>query len=476
MELLKPDSIDKDKLVHSVRELWNNERVRRATKGDSGPNNVTDPEMLLPRDWDDRPEGTMHWNVEQKLRDAIEILAEKDLKKFQDSKGYSKLRPEFKKFVGDSAKIAQVNIDRLAKIRTTYDQVAAIYPSQLILEKMERYEYGIWKLGCHGAAERARSGSPEKADRFRDVQINNELLMKVKEEPEENEYYEEDGDPGVVGLADDSEEEELEDLLLKDESIPAPFQIPTAEEDSQEEFDSEIDLEEEGPPLKKAKIDPASLLASAARLASLPQSSRHDNPFSNPSPGSRHTVSTHQSPNVTRQNSELPESPPSQSNSARKRYEDVEAMLEDLPSDALSDYVPTPDPTPTIRDPGPSTIPLHLRYASPISEYEMPVSNQERRVEEEEVEASGSIVIEESPISSLRSNRSSSALAISSLGSEGKKMVKFDLPDEGMHSGSDTEADLTLVPVVSQRSEASKTDSILLDVSRNSVSSSNCKV
>lgn len=159
-EYVHPSSRTDEKLVHSVKELWDDERRRREACGEPGPENVTGD--LSQREWDTRAPGAPIWKTEELLREKLAKLTAEDGKKYHAQPGFASREPEFATFVTEEAKARSVRLEHLEHIRTTFEQVNATYPDRLELDQRETYALSAWAIKGIGFEAAV---SPEKSAR-----------------------------------------------------------------------------------------------------------------------------------------------------------------------------------------------------------------------------------------------------------------------------------------------------------------------
>jgi hypothetical protein len=181
VELLDPDSIIKDKLVMSVRELWHDERKRREARGEEGPTEVTDSSQ---RQWDARDPSEPVWRVEDELREKVDALAKDDLAKFRSRMGFASKLPEFDKYVEDNSKSDGVELGYLARIKTTFEQVEALFPARMEEDERRMNEYGAWAvkgIGVDVAGEAAANAKGKGGLRDDSViQVDEKVLQATQ--------------------------------------------------------------------------------------------------------------------------------------------------------------------------------------------------------------------------------------------------------------------------------------------------------
>lgn len=142
VEYLHPDTVEVDKLVKSVKELWVDETRRRVARGEEGPKDVKD---TAPREWDKRDQHDPVWAVEPELRRKLAGLADKSKKAFWQKMGSSK-SPDFESFVSDVAKMEGTQRGYLQRLRTSFDAVEGLFAATMERDEATRYEYGAWAV------------------------------------------------------------------------------------------------------------------------------------------------------------------------------------------------------------------------------------------------------------------------------------------------------------------------------------------
>ncbi|KAI5480032.1 hypothetical protein MNV49_001997 [Pseudohyphozyma bogoriensis] len=407
-EFLHPELVDRGKLVHSVRELWEDERRRCAQRGESGPQEVVERSQ---REWDEREPGAPVWRSEPTFREKIAKRAEDDLLQFKSRPGFLKAVPTFENFVSDTAKASSVKTSWMDLIRTTFEQVDAVHPRRMERDEREEYPFGAWAVRGVGTSvgkgdRKSLKGKERDSEEFEDV---NEAICQATQgkrssEPEDD--GEGEAEDGVENELERERDEELDreaEEMGMDETVDEPMDSPVEERKPAllEEKDSAMDeWDREG--VGVASDDDAA----HAPEPQVKQEERESKRVKRESPAE---ISTSPSPAISRRNSLTPKpslrrSPFTRSTSrnpfasptkaARVRFatempmdvdgveadssggsitnnsDDVptayqpiviknevdELNLDDLPSDAFDDY----QPTPTLVDPAPSIVPENL--------------------------------------------------------------------------------------------------------------------
>ncbi|GAA5909183.1 hypothetical protein JCM8208_003404 [Rhodotorula glutinis] len=145
VELFHPDSVERGKLVRSLKEIWADEARRRAERGETGPADTAD---TAPREWDERDPAQANWRREPEFRDKVGAKLVDDLRKWREQVGpRGKAQPEFASFVDDTARHARGgNRHWLAKVRTTFEQVDAVSIDRFAQDERDKYEFGAWAV------------------------------------------------------------------------------------------------------------------------------------------------------------------------------------------------------------------------------------------------------------------------------------------------------------------------------------------
>ncbi|GAA6061348.1 hypothetical protein JCM10212_004829 [Sporobolomyces blumeae] len=144
VEKLFPDTIEKGKLVRSVKELWDDERRRRAARGESGPYDLRDD---APRDFDSRGPTDTIWRTEARLRAKVDERAADDLRAYREKVGpKGKGEPDFETYVREKDKMEGRKTNWMERLRTTFEQVDAIYVSRFEEDERDAYPFGAWAV------------------------------------------------------------------------------------------------------------------------------------------------------------------------------------------------------------------------------------------------------------------------------------------------------------------------------------------
>lgn len=418
-ELLRPETIERDKLVHSVKELWDDERRRRRARGESGPEELVDDKV---RAWDSRAEGAPVWKSEEGMRDRIAEMAEEDLRKYKAKHGSTKV-PCFEEYPTERAKEGGQQ-EWLARIRTTWEQVGAVFPETVRRDRNEAYVFSPWAMRELGVSyapsfegeevlvKREESEEVEvdekawsstQAARSNDFEEEDDLERREKEEEKEEDdgFW---GEPEGAGSGED-EQQELEagemgerspKRVKRDGSSPmdvneATFKKPTGAGPKcacvlvQTRTNPNLfrpSSRFSSPPASSADSLPPPChppKADASPWFSSPEKPRKVNPFASPDKLVRVRFADQPAEAPLRQEARQISSFSSTSPSLSPVLPPPNSApmdLDDLPSDAFDDS----QPSPTLAAPGPSMVPFHLRsrnletFAADASEHMNPSS------------------------------------------------------------------------------------------------------
>lgn len=155
VEMLDPDSIERGKLVRSVKELWDDERQRRSARGESGPYDIVDD---APREWDQRPKDKPNWRREPEFRAKVDAKIRDDLKRWQARVGpRGKAEPALESYVDDKERlIERTRTGWLDRVRTTFEQVDAVSHERFEQDERDKYPFGVWAVRGLGLSISAR--------------------------------------------------------------------------------------------------------------------------------------------------------------------------------------------------------------------------------------------------------------------------------------------------------------------------------
>lgn len=149
IELLHPDRVERGKNVRSVRELWEDEQRRRSARGETGPFEIVDNE---PREWDERPPGAPVWKREPEFRAKVKVQIDDDLAKYRDRVGpKGKPKPDFATYVDEKGRLIEgAQSFWLDRIRTSFEQVDAVYVERFREDEIKNYPFGAWAVRGFG--------------------------------------------------------------------------------------------------------------------------------------------------------------------------------------------------------------------------------------------------------------------------------------------------------------------------------------
>lgn len=214
VELLHPETIERGKLVNSVKELWDDENRRRSARGD--PRLSTTEDAGPEREWDSRIEDSPIWQSEKELREKVTKIAREDLAKFTSKPGLSDAVPTFEHFIADTNDKEMI---WLSKIRTTFEQVDAIFA-----ERMERdeqavsdfggYEFGVWAVRGIGMKRRI---DPTKLGASQGIKVKGKERATTSEPPPD---FNEALWVSTQGRAPAAQENENSDIEAYDDESP----------------------------------------------------------------------------------------------------------------------------------------------------------------------------------------------------------------------------------------------------------------
>ncbi|KAL8283649.1 hypothetical protein RQP46_005444 [Phenoliferia psychrophenolica] len=437
-ELGHPSTGPPEKLVTSVKELWDDERRRREARGESGPDEVV--ESWSQRDWDSRDPNVSIWQSEDAFRKKLDELAKTDGQAYSTRAGGSATkRPEFATFVDETRKAKNVDKRWLDQIRTTFEQVDATYPGRMERDEKEGYFFTAWAVKGIGLDIKPQVGkSPTAKGKERAVSVASDEdfdavawnaaarsrgASKAAESgsDQDDQEGEEDSAPPpptqaqaalraetrlkreqrmarVLGEDDDGEADEVDDFKsqIGDSDSADDFDPDSPDEavlkdvvepDNPPEDETDDDGSDDEPAAKRVKRA-LSVTKSPSTAPPTPRppppplvSPRKRNPFASPTKGPRVKFAVDVRPDLAVSDDEYQEPsmpllemrdapepsssssqpaapsrnpPPAKPPSAPTAHD----TFSDLPSDFFDDDY---QPTPTVHDPGPESVPLHLR-------------------------------------------------------------------------------------------------------------------
>ncbi|KAH9825066.1 hypothetical protein DFH28DRAFT_1077501 [Melampsora americana] len=160
-ELLGNPISGDEKLVHSVKELWEDERRRRQARGMTGPHEVSESGPSSQRMYGkgEQPE----WAMEPDHRQQIKALVDQDLRK--------RVETRFESFVKPQSTLSNL-------IPTTFQAIEAIHVSTWIRDETTDNPFGVWAINGIGISRMAQEQDDYKddvPDDENDVAMENEL-------------------------------------------------------------------------------------------------------------------------------------------------------------------------------------------------------------------------------------------------------------------------------------------------------------
>ncbi|KAM0793277.1 hypothetical protein ACM66B_000738 [Microbotryomycetes sp. NB124-2] len=226
VELLQPETVEVDKLVKSLKELWDDEQRRRVARGEQGPNDVKDTE---PREWDNRPEDEPHWQLEADLRRKAYALAAKSKSQFHAAIKSQK-DPNFVDYVEKIQRAEGIQTGFLNRLRTSFDSYDTLFHSRMTHDERTQYEYGAWAVRGIGIM------MVKDED---DVVLDNEVIIRTQAQFDKG-GDRTDADEDIVGARGQSVAQGIE-LNLRANDAP----VEDGEEADQTSADGEDVKEEE---------------------------------------------------------------------------------------------------------------------------------------------------------------------------------------------------------------------------------------
>ncbi|EGG11103.1 uncharacterized protein MELLADRAFT_33498 [Melampsora larici-populina 98AG31] len=159
-ELLGNPAFGDEKLVHSVKELWEDERRRRQARGMTGPHEVSESGPSSQRIFGkgEQPE----WAMEPDYRQQIKALVDQELRKRGESR--------FESFVKPQSYLSNM-------IPTTFQAVEAIHMSTWIRDETNENPFGVWAINGIGISRLAgeQDYKDDAPDEDNDAAMNIEL-------------------------------------------------------------------------------------------------------------------------------------------------------------------------------------------------------------------------------------------------------------------------------------------------------------
>jgi len=214
VELLKHPVSGDEKLVQSVKELWEDERKRRQKRGQTGPEEVRETGPASQRDYSRGEQPP--WFMESSFRTQIEELIRNKHRSATREEKHHPVQPEiaFQNFIKPESKLSQI-------IPTTFQAVDAIHISKWIKDEKEENPYGVWAIHGIGTSFASKPDTKETSKQSADTAFSEEaelhLGIDIAAIQSQMESYKDEGpddDNDLVpnpGL-DPIEEEDLDEL------------------------------------------------------------------------------------------------------------------------------------------------------------------------------------------------------------------------------------------------------------------------
>jgi hypothetical protein len=237
-EYLRNPTPQGKKLVHSVKELWEDEQRRRKDRG--APPDFTEPDPSQRKFA--KGEGP-EWAATSSSWKMIEELVDRDARALNAKKAK---RPTFEDFVKPDPFDSQ--------IRTTFERVDAIFPSTWEREEYEGYPFRVW------ASKGAAMGAETRTD-----ENNMDVDMTLASQPHIDEH----------GLEPDAEM--VDDEFSDDSSVASPDIVGRDGDEGLNEQGGETEAsrrarlnEEEPPPSQSVPVTSATLASELQPAQSKP--------------------------------------------------------------------------------------------------------------------------------------------------------------------------------------------------------------
>lgn len=224
VELFQDPILNDEKLVQSVKELWEDERKRRRERGQAGPEEVHETGPTSQRDYGTGEQP--RWFMEPQLRAQIEELIQKQQPKVIDptKHGPTDSDTTLKNFIKPESRLSQL-------IPTAFQAVEAIYVSKWLNDELEDNPYGVWAINGIGI------GLSNKVDNDPALKETDATFCEETEEP-----------LGIDIAAIQSQMETYNDEGQDEENDLVGDAVLGAIEEEEEEFDElnwdEIDLQD----------------------------------------------------------------------------------------------------------------------------------------------------------------------------------------------------------------------------------------
>ncbi|GAA5866905.1 hypothetical protein JCM3774_004599 [Rhodotorula dairenensis] len=228
IEMLHPERVEHGKNVRSVRELWEDEQRRRAARGESGPHDLVDKE---PREWDERPPGAPIWKREPEFRAKVQAQLDDDLRKYRECVGpKGRPKPDFPTYVEEKERLIEGTPSFwMDRIRTSFEQVDAIYVERFVEDEHKNYPFGAWAVRGFGLnVTEAQEATWLHAGRPEDVHIGRlqaaqaaSKNIRLKRRPQDQVGGSEDDDDGMEADPDVDDPEDADDGARRGGAPPA---------------------------------------------------------------------------------------------------------------------------------------------------------------------------------------------------------------------------------------------------------------
>ncbi|PLW35952.1 hypothetical protein PCASD_12701 [Puccinia coronata f. sp. avenae] len=172
VEFLKHPLPEDEKLVQSVKELWEDERKRRQKRGQTGPEEVRETGAASQRDYSrgEQPQ----WFMEPDFRAQIEELIRNNQRGAAGDDKHSSTEPEaaFQNFIKPESRLSQF-------IPTTFQAVDAIHISKWMKDEKEENPYGIWAIHGIGTSSALKSDTKDISKQLGDTVFNEEAELHL---------------------------------------------------------------------------------------------------------------------------------------------------------------------------------------------------------------------------------------------------------------------------------------------------------
>ncbi|BGP44636.1 DNA polymerase zeta [Rhodotorula kratochvilovae] len=145
IERLHPETVERGKLVRSLKEVWEDERQRRSARGEPGPADTAD---TAPRKWDTRDPLQPVWRREPEFREKVARKVEEDLRRWREKVGpRGRAQPDFATYVDDKERYVEGSkTGWMDAVRTTFEQVDAVSVERFEGDERDKYPFGVWAV------------------------------------------------------------------------------------------------------------------------------------------------------------------------------------------------------------------------------------------------------------------------------------------------------------------------------------------